>query len=123
MIQHYYGAPTGLQDTTNLAHRDSDIGSVVKHSVRINQVERVVQKIQFLSVSNLEIPLQASLFEILSGKIDSCIGQVNSGVIRARRRELNAVSAQTATDFQNAPALCGGEIRGIANMPFLRVTM
>src|SRR4030095_11650085 len=70
VIQHNYSGASRIQHPTHLIDRALSIRSVVKHSVRVNQIETIISKWQCFGVGHFEVRSQSLEFESLSHKID-----------------------------------------------------
>src|SRR2546427_5697388 len=70
MIEHHYSASAGPQHAMNLAHGVHDVGCVVQHAMRINQIERVVVEVEILGIRSAKSSGKIEELKVLSRQLD-----------------------------------------------------
>src|SRR5215203_1898343 len=91
MVKHDYRFAAGAQNAVYFAYGSCGIRCVMEHAVRIDQVERVVGKIEAFSVSDTKSAGQLKQIKATFCEVHGGLSQIDAGVMCAGFSELSAV--------------------------------
>src|SRR5881394_4555717 len=119
MIEHDERHAAGLEHAPNLLHRPLRRTRVVQHTVRVDDVERVVLVTESLDVGELATSFDSLERQVAPRRVHGFLRQVHADIASAvRRGEHDGVGAASAADLENALAPSLFERGEARNVPF-----